>query len=164
VPTRYCARHRLFSRKRSSTADRGDGGLCGFSQVVLRGRADLQVPADRPGDLLRPPELVERRFAAFRPNRLWVADFTYVATWNGFVYVAFVIDVFSRRIVGWRVAGSMKTDLVLDALEQALFARSVAELIHHSILSRQPRRVACHDNRTQINRSPQNPGGFTSGT
>src|SRR5262244_1426896 len=67
-----------------------------------------------------PTDLVKRQFTAMRPNQLWVADFTYVATWAGFVYVAFVIDVFSRRIIGWRVARSMHTDLVLDALEQAL--------------------------------------------
>ena len=68
-----------------------------------------------------------------RPNQLWVADFTYVATWSGFVYVAFVIDVYARCIVGWRVATSMKTGLVLDALEQALWARKHRQgLIHHS--------------------------------
>jgi putative transposase len=60
---------------------------------------------------------------ATRPDELWIADFTYVATWAGFVYVAFVIDVFARRIVGWRVSRSMHTELVLDALEQALHAR-----------------------------------------
>lgn len=72
---------------------------------------------------------------ATRPNQLWVSDFTYVATWNGFVYVAFVIDVFARRIVGWRVSASMRTDFVLDALEQAIYARRGEELIglvHHS--------------------------------
>lgn len=80
-----------------------------------------------------PADLVKREFAATRPNQLWVADFTYVATWAGFVYVAFVIDVFSRRIIGWRVAPSMDTDLVLDALEQALWSRSGARgVIHHS--------------------------------
>jgi putative transposase len=67
-----------------------------------------------------PADLVKRQFSATRPNELWVADFTYVATWAGFVYVAFIIDVFSRRIIGWRVARSMRTELVLDALEQAL--------------------------------------------
>ena len=81
----------------------------------------------------RPLDLVQRQFKAARPNELWVADFTFVATWAGFVYVAFVIDVFARRVIGWRVARSMKTDLVLDALEQALWARSeVAGVIHHS--------------------------------
>jgi len=81
----------------------------------------------------RPADLVERKFVAERPNQLWVADFTYVATWRGFVYVAFVIDVYSRMIVGWRVSTSMKADLVLDALEQAIHARSdTTGLIHHS--------------------------------
>jgi transposase InsO family protein len=80
-----------------------------------------------------PADLVKRQFTAVRPNQLWVADFTYVATWAGFVYVAFVIDVFSRRIIGWRVARSMHTDLVLDALEQALWSRSGAKgVVHHS--------------------------------
>jgi len=79
------------------------------------------------------PDLVERQFVADRPNQLWVADLTYVATWSGFVYVAFVIDVFSRRIVGWRVSNSLRSDLALDALEQALHARQPVEgLVHHS--------------------------------
>jgi transposase InsO family protein len=81
----------------------------------------------------KPLDLVQRVFHADRPNQLWVADFTYVATWIGFVYVAFVIDVFSRMIVGWRAAKTMTTDLTLDALEQALWARKVkGGLIHHS--------------------------------
>ena len=80
-----------------------------------------------------PADRVKRQFTATRPNELWVADFTYVATWAGFVYVAFVIDVFARRIIGWRVARSMRTDLVLDALEQALWSRSDAKgVVHHS--------------------------------
>lgn len=82
-----------------------------------------------------PLDRVRRAFRADRPNRLWVSDFTYVSTWQGFVYVAFVIDVFARRIVGWRVSASMQTDFVLDALEQALYARRRASgegLIHHS--------------------------------
>jgi len=81
----------------------------------------------------RPADLVQRDFTADRPNRLWVADLTYVATWSGFVYVAFIIDVFSRKIVGWRVSSSLRSDLALDALEQALHARSgIDHLIHHS--------------------------------
>jgi putative transposase len=68
--------------------------------------------------LVRPADLVQRQFVAERPNQLWVADITYVATWSGFAYVAFVVDVFSRRIVGWRVSRSMRTDLVLDALSR----------------------------------------------
>jgi putative transposase len=98
---------------------------------IVRGRRTrTTVPADI-GQL--PQDRVQRRFAASRPNELWIADFTYVATWIGFVYVAFVIDVFARCIVGWRVHRSMQTDLVLDALEQALHARQVdSGLIHHS--------------------------------
>jgi hypothetical protein len=82
-----------------------------------------------------PRDRVNRQFKADRPNQLWVADFTYVSTWQGFVYVAFVIDVFARRIVGWRVSSSMQTDFVLDALEQALYARRRERdgaLVHHS--------------------------------
>ncbi|MCL4736707.1 MAG: IS3 family transposase [Burkholderiaceae bacterium] len=82
-----------------------------------------------------PLDRVNRHFKAKRPNQLWVADFTYVSTWQGFVYVAFVVDVFARRIVGWRVSSSMQTDFVLDALEQALYARRAereGDLVHHS--------------------------------
>ena len=82
-----------------------------------------------------PLDRVNRQFKAACPNRLWVADFTYVATWGGFVYVAFVIDVFARKIVGWRVSTSMTTGFVLDALNQAICQRAPSEadkLIHHS--------------------------------
>ncbi len=82
-----------------------------------------------------PADKVNRQFRADRPNQLWVSDFTYVSTWQGWLYVAFVIDVFARRIVGWRVSSSMTTDFVLDALEQALYARQPEEdsrLVHHS--------------------------------
>jgi len=82
-----------------------------------------------------PLDKVNRQFCAQRPNQLWVSDFTYVSTWQGWLYVAFVIDVFARRIVGWRVSTSMTTDFVLDALEQALYARQPerdSSLIHHS--------------------------------
>jgi putative transposase len=100
-------------------------------QGVVRGSKRRTTISKQVAD--GPADLVNRRFAAIRPNELWVADFTYVATWAGFVYVAFVIDVFSRRIIGWRVAHSMRTDLVLDALEQALWARSGAKgVVHHS--------------------------------
>jgi putative transposase len=81
----------------------------------------------------RPQALVQRKFVASRSNQLWVADITYVSTWSGFVFTAFVTDVFSRRIVGWRVSSSLRTDLALDALEQAIHARPEHEgLIHHS--------------------------------
>jgi transposase InsO family protein len=82
----------------------------------------------------RPLDLVARHFNASRPNQLWVADLTYIATWRGFVYAAFVVDVFARRIVGWRVSNSLRTDLALDALEQALYDRAgdLDGLVHHS--------------------------------
>ena len=82
-----------------------------------------------------PLDHVNRQFKADRPNQLWVSDFTYVSTWQGWLYVAFVIDVFARRIVGWRVSSSMHTDFVLDALEQALYDRQpeqTDDLVHHS--------------------------------
>ena len=82
----------------------------------------------------RPADLVDRDFSAQRPNQLWVADLTYVATWAGFVYVAFVIDAFSRFIVGWQAARSLRTDLALDALEMAIWRRQAQldGLVHHS--------------------------------
>ena len=93
------------------------------------------IPDDSAG---RPTDLVDRQFFATQPNQLWVADFTYVATWSGTVYVAFIFDVFSRRIVGWRAATRMTTDLVLDTLEHAIWTRSQAGvndltgLVHHT--------------------------------
>ena len=100
-------------------------------QGVVRGRRCRTTIADDAAE--RPLDRVNRQFRASRPNELWVADFTYVATWSGFVYVAFVVDVFARRIIGWRVARTMRTDLVLDALEQALWSRvDVRGVVHHS--------------------------------
>ena len=101
---------------------------------AVRGRAWVTTTQSEPA-LDRPRDLVERHFEATRPNQLWVSDFTYVATWAGFVYVALVIDVFARRIVGWRVSSSLRTDFVLDALEQAICARggtTSTGLVHHS--------------------------------
>jgi putative transposase len=104
-------------------------------QGVRRGKAVRTTVADSAA--VRPPDLVNRQFTAAAPNQLWVVDFTYVATFSGFVYVAFAIDVFSRMIVGWRAARSMRTDLPLDALDMALWhrgrrGRRVTGLIHHS--------------------------------
>jgi putative transposase len=101
---------------------------------VVRGRA-FKATTIANGALPRPPDHVKREFTVTRPNALWVSDLTYVATWRGFVYVAFVIDAFARRIVGWRASSSLRTDLALDALEQALHAREIdaeQSLIHHS--------------------------------
>ncbi|HEV7790789.1 MAG TPA: IS3 family transposase [Pseudonocardia sp.] len=106
-------------------------GLTGATRGKTR-RTTVPAPAAS-----RPADLVQRRFRAAAPNRLWVADLTYVPTWSGFVYVAFVTDLYSRRIVGWRVSASLRTDLALDALEQGLWQRArdeedVTGLVHHS--------------------------------
>ena len=117
IPVAKCTTERLMAKL----------GICG----VVRGKAYRTTIPDLAAD--RPADLVERSFVASRPNELWVADITYVATWRGVVYVAFVIDVFARRIVGWRVWNSLRTDLVLDALEQALYSRTGTQgLVHHS--------------------------------
>lgn len=99
---------------------------------VVRGKVLRTTYSDKAAPC--PRDQVNRQFRAERPNALWVSDFTYVSTWTGFVHVAFVIDVFARRIVGWRVSASARTDFVLDALEQALHARRPSQggLIHHS--------------------------------
>ena len=98
---------------------------------VRRGKFKRTTVTDESAD--RPADLVDRQFTATGPNRLWVADITYVSTWQGFCYVAFVTDVFSRMIVGWRVSRSLRADLALDALEQAIWARrDLSELVHHS--------------------------------
>jgi transposase InsO family protein len=99
---------------------------------VVRGRETRTTIADKATPC--PADKVNRQFRAPHPNALWVSDFTYVATWQGFVYVAFVIDVFTRRIVGWRVSRRAHADFVLDALEQALHDRRPVKggLIHHS--------------------------------
>ena len=88
----------------------------------------------------RPPDLVKRQFTAQRPNELWLADITYCSTWEGWLYVAFVLDVYSRQIVGWQVAGHVRTDVVLDALEMAIWRRDEDDgsLIHHSDAGSQP--------------------------
>ncbi|WP_375569870.1 MULTISPECIES: IS3 family transposase [Seohaeicola] len=100
---------------------------------VLRGKKVITTNPDT--SQLCPDDKVNRLFMADRPNKLWVSDFTYVQTWSGTVYVAFVIDVFARRIVGWRASTSMKTQFVLDALEQAIWQRKTSDnksLVHHS--------------------------------
>ncbi len=119
IPVARCTVARLMSRLGLAGARRGK-------------RVRTTIPD---ASAARPLDRVNRQFKAERPNQLWVSDFTYVSTWQGWLYVAFVIDVFARRIVGWRVSRSMQTDFVLDALEQALYARQPElsqGLIHHS--------------------------------
>jgi putative transposase len=103
-------------------------GLAGRTRGTKR---RTTIPADTAAAHL---DRVERRFVADAPNQLWIADITYVATWSGFAYTAFVTDVFSRRIVGWRVANTLRTDLALDALEMAIWSRTqpLEGLVHHS--------------------------------
>ncbi len=119
IPVARCTVERLMRRQ----------GLRG----VMRGKVVRTTVSD--GKAPCPMDKVNRQFKADRPNPLWVSDFTYVSTWQGWLYVAFVIDVFARRIVGWKVSSSMRTDFVLDALEQALYARQPERdngLVHHS--------------------------------
>jgi putative transposase len=99
---------------------------------VRRGKGRRTTTPDETA--ARPADLVDRHFAAQRPNQLWVADLTYVAAWSGFVYVAFVIDAFSRFLVGWQASRSLRTDLALDALEMAIWRRrgGLDGLVHHS--------------------------------
>ena len=119
VPVARCTVERLMRRLELQGARRG--------KTIRTTVPDRSAPC--------PLDRVNRQFKADRPNQLWVSDFTYVSTWQGWLYVAFVVDVFARRIVGWRVSRTMTTDFVLDALEQALYARQPADsdaLVHHS--------------------------------
>ena len=116
----------FVGRKRVARLMR-DAGVVGVSRrrfVITTKRSATESAAA--------PDLVERKFVAERPNSLWVADITYVPTWAGFLYLAIVLDAFSRRIVGWAMATHLKTELVLDALEMALAQRRPGEVIHHS--------------------------------
>lgn len=101
-------------------------GVIGVSRRK-KGRTTVRDRDARPA-----PDLVERTFSADEPNRLWVADITYVPTWAGFLFLAVVLDVFSRRIVGWAMSGSLKTQVVLDALDMAIYRRRPESVIHHS--------------------------------
>jgi len=118
VPVARCTVERLMREM----------GLAGRTRGAKR---RTTIPAESTAGRV---DLVERRFAADAPNQLWIADITYVATWSGFAYTAFIIDVFSRRIVGWRVANTLRTDLALDALEMAIWSRTqtLEGLVHHS--------------------------------
>ena len=122
IPVARCTVERLMRQE----------GLTG----ALRGKVKRTTIPDKTA--ARPADLVQRRFAPGAPNRLWVADITYVSTWSGWVYVAFVVDAYARRILGWRSGTSMTTQLVLDALEQAVWTRQrehrdgFEELVHHS--------------------------------
>ena len=134
APKIWAALNREGTRVARCTVERlmRDLGL----QGAVRGRPKrTTIAADDPAG--RPADLVDRQFTVAAPNRLWVADLTYVATWSGFVYVAFITDTYSRRIVGWQASRSLKTDLALHALQQAVWERTrvgvgLDGLIHHS--------------------------------
>ncbi|WP_167368077.1 IS3 family transposase [Streptomyces agglomeratus] len=125
ITTARCAVERLMR----------EDGLEGFIRGQRR-RTTIPEPSAP-----RPPDLVSRRFIANRPNQLWVADLTYIRTWSGWVSAAFVLDVYSRMIVGWQLATHLRTDLPLDALEMALWRRGIKKgsgLVHHSDRGSQP--------------------------
>ncbi len=138
------ANYAVYGARKVWHALRREGVAIGRDQVgrVMRGLSLVGAVRGKtkrttiPSELSpRPADLVERVFAAAAPNRLWVADITYVSTWTGFVYTAFVIDAFSRAIVGWRVSSSLRAELALDALEMAIWSRrstDLAGLVHHS--------------------------------
>lgn len=122
IPVARCTVERLMAEL----------GLCG----ATRGKARKTTIADPAA--ARPADLVGRRFGPQAPNRLWVADLTYVSTWSGFAYVALVTDAYARRILGWRVASTMATSMVLDAIEQAIWTRQQEgvidfnDVVHHT--------------------------------
>ena len=138
------ANYAVYGARKLWRALRREGTLIGRDQVgrlmrslglagAVRGKVKRTTIATELSP--RPADLVERVFAAAAPNRLWVADITYVSTWSGFVYTAFVIDAFSRAIVGWRVSSSLRAELALDALEMAIWSRrsdDLGGLVHHS--------------------------------
>jgi putative transposase len=138
------ANYAVYGARKLWHALRREGTLIGRDQVgrLMRGLGLTGAVRGKtkrttiPSELSpRPADLVERVFAAAAPNRLWVADITYVSTWSGFVYTAFVIDAFSRAIVGWRVSSSLRAELALDALEMAIWSRrseDLGGLVHHS--------------------------------
>ena len=131
-------------------------------QGIVRGRKRKTTFADDAA--ARPADLVQREFTAERPNQLWVSDLTYVATWTGFVYVAFVTDVFSRRIVGWRVSNSLRSGLALDAREQALHGLRISMCSSTGGVRSDVRSEASstsHLGGAQPTESPEEPGRFT---
>ena len=139
----WMTNYRVYGARKLCKAARRAGHEIGRDQVarlmrqmgirgMRRGRRVITTRRDDQAD--RPPDLVNRKFFASAPNQLWVTDLTYVATWSGMAYVCFIVDAFSRMIVGWRVAANMRTDMVLDALEMARWSRGtrLEGLVAHS--------------------------------
>jgi putative transposase len=150
IPAARCTVERLMARM----------GLRG----VVRGKTRRTTVPD--ATMPRPADLVERRFSAERPTQLWVADLTYVATWSGFVYAAFIVDVYSRFIVGWQTSTSLRTDLALDALEMAIWRRrgELEGLVHHSDRGVQGeiKRSSQHLETEELRWEPESDGGPTA--
>ena len=163
----FNANYRVYGRRKMKAALRREHGINVDKDRIARLMRELGIRGatrskttittrpDRSSP--RAPDLVNRRFKASRPNQLWVCDFTYVPTWSGFAYTAFVTDVYSRKIVGWRTAGSMTADLVTDALEMAIFSRRL-QLLHgviaHSDAGSQYTSVAYTERLAEIHALP----------
>ena len=159
--------YQVYGRRKIKAGLRREYGLIVDKDRVARLMAELGIRgASRARTMIttrsdttspRAPDLVKRRFVADRPNQLWVSDFTYVATWSGFVYAAFIIDVYSRMIVGWRVASTMTTDLVMDALNMAAFTRRatiIGGVIAHSDAGSQYTSIRYTERLAELNARP----------
>ena len=156
----------VYGRRKLSKAAKRAGIEAGRDQVArlmaLRGirgasRAKKRFTTRADPGAIRAPDLVNRNFSASRPDALWVADFTYCSTWSGIVYVAFIVDVYSRRLVGWKAARSMTTPLVLDALNMAAWTRrheSLEELICHTDAGSQYTSIAYTERLADIGAAP----------
>jgi putative transposase len=165
----FNANYRVYGRRKMKAALRRQHGINLdkdriarlMRELGIRGATRSKTTVTTRSDRSSPraPDLVNRRFRAERPNQLWVCDFTYVPTWSGFVYTAFVTDVFSRRIVGWRTATSMTTDLVMDALNMAVHSRRL-QLLNgvsvHSDAGSQYVAVTYTERLAEINARPLN--------
>jgi putative transposase len=161
----FVAKYRVYGARKLWIAARRAGHDIGRDQVArlmtildIHGvtRRRKRVWTTRSDDSPRSPDLVERKFCAESPNQLWVTDLTYVPTWSGVAYVAFIVDVYSRTIVGWRVAAHMRTDMVLDALNMAAWNRNVdlAGLVTHSDAGSQFTSIRWTERLTEIGASP----------
>ena len=162
----FVANYSVYGRRKLHKAALRAGLLVGRDQVArlmrargIRGatRAKKRFTTRPDPAAVRAPDLVKRAFVADRPDRLWVADFTYCSTWSGIVYVAFVVDVFSRRIVGWKAARTMHTSLVLDALNMAAWSRrnvSLDGLVCHSDAGSQYTSIAYTDRLDEVGAAP----------
>lgn len=162
----FVANYSVYGRRKLTKAARRAGLDVGRDQVArlmrsegIRGasRATKRFTTRADPAAVRAPDLLKRDFTATRPDRTWVADFTYCSTWSGIVYVAFVVDVFSRRIVGWKAARTMATSLVLDALNMAAWARRGVDIdgvVCHSDAGAQYTAIAYTDRLAEIGAQP----------